>query len=177
MNRNVLGNIIDSFKGESARRAEQFRRGILDLQQALTIIEEIRLPVISAIKGACVGGGMDLICATDMRFCSADAFFTIKETELGITADVGTLQRLQSVMPSGLAREIANSRRPVEAAEAASCGFINRVYPSPDEQIAGVRELARGIAQHSPLAVSGTKVMLNYSRDHTVADSLNYVAS
>ena len=177
MDRDVFGHIIDSFEGEPARRAEQFRRGILDLQQALSVIEEIRMPVISAIQGACIGGGMDLVCATDMRFCSADAFFTIKETELGITADVGTLQRLQSVMPSGLAREIAYSSRPLDAAEAASCGFINKVYPRTDELIAAVRELARAIAQHSPLAVSGTKVMLNYSRDHSVADSLNYVAT
>ena len=94
MDRDVFGHIIDSFEGEPARRAEQFRRGILDLQQALSVIEEIRMPVISAIQGACIGGDMDLICATDMRFCSADAFFMIKETELGITADVRTLQRL-----------------------------------------------------------------------------------
>jgi enoyl-CoA hydratase len=92
MDRDVFGHIIDSFEGEPARRVEQFRRGILDLQQALSVIEEIRMPVISAIQGAYIGGDMDLICATDMRFCSADAFFMIKETELGITADVGTLQ-------------------------------------------------------------------------------------
>ena len=80
-------------------------------------------------------------------------------------------------MPSGLAREIAYSSRPLDAAEAASCSFINQVYPRTDELIAAARELARAIAQHSPLAVSGTKVMLNYNRDHSVADSLNYVAT
>ena len=79
-------------------------------------------------------------------------------------------------MPSGLARKIAYSSRPIEAAEAASCCFINRAYPSTDELMAAVRELARGIAQHSPVAVSGTKVMLNYSRDHSVADRRHYVA-
>ncbi len=90
MDLEVFNHMIAAFKGEPARRAEQFRRGVLDLRRAFNILEEIRMPVISAIQGVCIGGGMDLICATNMRFCCDDAFFTIKETELGITADVGT---------------------------------------------------------------------------------------
>ena len=135
------------------------------------------MPVISVIQGACIGGGVDMICATDMRFCTANAFFNIKETSLGITADVGTLQRIQHVMPSGLARELAYSSRNLEAAEAETCGFVNKVFKDHQEMHTAVRQLATDIAKHSPMAVHGTKAMLNYSRDHSVEDSLNHMAT
>jgi enoyl-CoA hydratase len=135
------------------------------------------MPVISAIQGACIGGGVDMICATDMRFCTSNAYFNIKETALGITADVGTLQRIQHVMPSGLARELAYSSRNMDALEAQSCGFVNKVYADQEEMLTAVRALATDIASHSPLAVHGTKTMLNYSRDHSVQDSLNHMAT
>jgi enoyl-CoA hydratase len=135
------------------------------------------MPVISAIQGACTGGGVDMICATDMRFCTENAFFNIKETSLGITADVGTLQRIQHVMPSGLARELAFTSRNLEAAEAEACGFVNKVFKDHEALLAAVRHLAANIAKHSPMAVHGTKAMLNYSRDHSVEDSLNHMAT
>ena len=162
---------------EPARAAEKSRRWILDMQEAFTTLEKARVPVIAAIQGACIGGGVDMICATDMRFCTANAFFNIKETELGITADVGTLQRIQHVMPSGLARELAYSSRNLGADEALSSGFVNKVYADQDEMLKAVRALASDIAKHSPLAVHGTKEMLNYSRDHSVQDSLNHMAT
>ena len=162
---------------EPARAAEKSRRWILDMQEAFTSLEKARMPVIAAVQGACIGGGVDMICAADMRFCTADAFFTIKETELGITADVGTLQRIQHVMPSGLARELAYSSRKLGADEARASGFVNRVYADQEEMLAAVRTLASDIAKHSPLAVHGTKEMLNYSRDHSVQDSLNHMAT
>lgn len=177
MDLEVLSNLGGNPGDEPARRAEQARRWILSLQDTFTQLETARMPIISAIQGACIGGGVDMICATDMRFCTANALFNIKETELGITADVGTLQRIQHVMPSGLARELAYSSRNLGAAEALSCGFVNKVYDTQEEMLTAVRALATAIARHSPMAVHGTKEMLNYSRDHSVQDSLNHMAT
>ena len=174
-------SVFDSLGGdpnhEPARAAEKSRRWILEMQEAFTTIEKARMPVISAVQGACIGGGVDMICASDMRFCTANAFFNIKETELGITADVGTLQRIQHVMPSGLARELAFSSRNLGAEEALACGFVNKVYATQEAMLEAVHALAADIAMHSPLAVHGTKEMLNYSRDHSVQDSLNHMAT
>lgn len=177
MDLSILGDLERDDGVEPARAAEKLRRWILSLQNTFTTLEKARMPVISAIQGACIGGGVDMICATDMRFCTEDAFFNIKETSLGITADVGTLQRIQHVMPSGLARELAYSSRNLEAAEAESCGFVNKVFADHKGMLVAVRQLATAIAKHSPVAVYGTKAMLNYSRDHSVEDSLNHMAT
>lgn len=177
MDLEVLSNMGGNPDNEPARRAEQTRRWILSLQETFTQLEAARMPIIAAIQGACIGGGVDMVCATDMRFCTANAYFNIKETELGITADVGTLQRIQHVMPSGLARELAYSSRNLGAEEALACGFVNKVYETQEEMLVAVRALATDIARHSPMAVHGTKKMLNFSRDHSVQDSLNYMAT
>ncbi len=177
MDLEVLSNMGGNPDDEPARRAEQTRRWILSLQNTFTQLETARMPIISAIQGACIGGGVDMVCATDMRFCTANAYFNIKETELGITADVGTLQRIQHVMPSGLARELAYTSRNLGAEEALVCGFVNKVYETQEEMLDAVRALATDIARHSPMAVHGTKKMLNYSRDHSVQDSLNHMAT
>jgi enoyl-CoA hydratase len=177
MDLSILSDLEQDNSIEPARAAEKSRRWILSLQRAFTALEMARMPVISVIQGACIGGGVDMICATDMRFCTANAFFNIKETSLGITADVGTLQRIQHVMPSGLARELAYSSRNLEAAEAQTCGFVNKVFKDHQEMLTAVRQLATDIAKHSPMAVHGTKAMLNYSRDHSVEDSLNHMAT
>ena len=162
---------------EPARAAEKQRRWIMALQDVFSALEKSRMPVISAIQGACIGGGVDMICATDIRLCTSNAFFNIKETELGITADIGTLQRILHVMPSGLARELAYTSRNFAADEALKCGFVNNVYDSQEEMLNAAHQLARSIAKHSPMAVNGVKEMLNYSRDHSVADSLNHMAT
>ena len=162
---------------EPARAAEKQRRWIMALQDVFTALEKARMPVISAIQGACIGGGVDMICATDIRLCTHDAFFNIKETELGITADVGTLQRILHVMPSGMARELAYTSRNFGADEALKCGFVNNVYDSQEEMVSAAHKLARSMAKHSPMAVNGVKEMLNYSRDHSVSDSLNHMAT
>ena len=177
MDLEVFDSMDDDKDLEPSRSAEKKRRWILKLQDAFTALEKARMPVIAAVQGACIGGGVDMICATDMRFCTSNAFFNIKETELGITADVGTLQRIEKVMPSGLARELAYTSRDLDATEAKSCGFINKVFGSQDEMLTEVRQLAATIAKHSPMAVNGVKEMLNYSREHTVAESLNYMAT
>jgi enoyl-CoA hydratase len=133
--------------------------------------------VLAAIHGACIGGGVDLICACDMRYCSADAFFSIKEIDIGMTADVGTLQRLPKIIGDGMARELAYTGRKVTGEEAREIGLVNRVFASPDALQAGVMEIAATIAAKSPLSIRGIKEMIVYARDHSVADGLNYIAT
>ena len=150
---------------------------ILDMQDTLTSLERCRKPVLAAIHGACVGGGIDLITCADMRYGSADAFFIIKEIDIGMTADVGTLQRLPKLVGEGMARELAYTGRKVDAEEARQIGLINRVFATREALYAGVQDIARMIAAKSPLAIRGTKEMITYARDHSVADGLNYIAT
>ncbi len=165
------------FNGEAGRRAEAMRRLVQQLQACFSVLEEIRMPVITAIQGGCIGGALDLVCASDMRFCTTDAFFTVKETELGMTADLGTLQRLPQLIAPGLARELAYTGRKMLAAEAQTSGFVNQVYADPQQMLDGVMQIAAQIAERSPLAVTGCKQMINYARDHSTADSLSYMAT
>lgn len=160
-----------------ARRAEQFRLLIKRLQGNLSALEQCRKPVLAAVHRGCVGGGVDMICCADMRYCSADAYFTIKEIDLGMTADVGTLQRLPRIIGDGMVREMTYTGRQVGAEEALRLGLVNRVYPDHEALLEGVMAIAREIATKSPLAVRGCKEMLLYSRDHSVQDALNYVAT
>lgn len=159
------------------RSREALRRVILDLQDTLSSLERCRKPVLAAVHGGCIGGGMDLITCADMRYCSADAYFTIKEIDIGMTADVGTLQRLPRLVGEGIARELAYTGRRLEAEEARQIGLVNRVFESRDALHAGVQAIAASIAAKSPLAIRGTKEMISYARDHSVADSLNYIAT
>ncbi|MFN3886575.1 MAG: crotonase/enoyl-CoA hydratase family protein [Aquabacterium sp.] len=171
----LQGQIKDNCDG---RMREKLRQLILELQDTLTSIERCRKPVIAAIHGGCIGGGVDLISCTDMRYCSADAYFTIKEIDIGMVADVGTLQRLPKLIGNqGIVREMAYTGRRVEAAEAREIGLVNRVFDSREALQAGVREVAAQVAAKSPLSIRGTKEMLNYSRDHSVADGLNHIAT
>ena len=160
-----------------ARTRENLRQVILDLQDTLTAIERCRKPVLAAIHGACVGGAIDLVSCCDMRYASKDAVFSIKEVDIGMTADVGTLQRLPKIISPAVVRELAYTARSIDALEAERVGLVNRVYSSIDTLRAGVMEIAASIAAKSPLAIRGTKEMLNYARDHSVADGLNYIAS
>ncbi|MBK7049381.1 MAG: crotonase/enoyl-CoA hydratase family protein [Rhodoferax sp.] len=159
------------------RTREALRRLILDMQDTLTSLERCRKPVLAAIHGGCVGGGIDLITCADMRYCSQDAYFTIKEIDIGMTADVGTLQRLPKLVGEGITRELAYTGRKCEAQEARQIGLVNRVFETREALYAGVREIAATIAAKSPLSIRGTKEMITYARDHSVADSLNYIAT
>jgi enoyl-CoA hydratase len=177
MDLSVFQNMGASFTGEPGRRAEKARRHILQLQDAFNALEESRIPVLVATHGGVIGGAVDMICACDSRYCTQDAFFCIKETEIGMTADVGTLQRLPHLIPQGLARELAYTGRKMMAEEAKSCGLVNQIFPNQDAMLKAVIKIAQTIANHSPLAVAGCKAMLNYSRDHSVSDSLDYMAT
>jgi len=170
----VRAEIADACEG---RAREKLRRLILDLQDTLTSIERCRKPVLAAIHGACIGGGVDLICCADMRYASSDATFSIREIDIGMTADVGTLQRLPKLIPPAVVRELSYTGRTFPAAEALAMGLCNRVFDSPEALRQGVGEIAATIAAKSPLSIRGIKEMLNYSRDHSVADGLNYIAT
>ncbi len=162
---------------DPARSRERLRHLILDLQACLTSIERCRKPVLAAIHGACIGGALDLVTCCDMRYAAADAVFSVREVDVGMTADVGTLQRLPRLVPDGVARELAYTGRNLGSQEAQAIGLVNRVFDSQEALVAGVTSLAHEIAGKSPLAIRGTKEMLNYGRDHSVADGLNYVAT
>ena len=159
------------------RTREALRRVILDLQDTLTSLERCRKPVLAAIHGGCIGGGIDLVTCADMRYASSDAYFTIKEIDIGITADVGTLQRLPKLVGEGIVRELAYTGRKFDAAEAKEMGLVNRVFESREALYSGVHEIAAAIAAKSPLSIRGTKEMITYARDHTVADGLNHIAT
>jgi enoyl-CoA hydratase len=175
---NMLMALGEKIKdADQARQQEKLRHVILDLQDTLTAIERCRKPVIAAIHGACVGGAIDLITCCDMRYASTDAYFSIKEIDIGMTADVGTLQRLPKIINPAIVRELAYTGRQITADEAFNIGLVNGVFTSPEALTIAVNEVAITIAAKSPLAIRGTKEMLNYARDHTVADGLNYVAT
>jgi len=159
------------------RRQEHLRQMIIELQDSVTAIERCRKPVIAAIHGACMGGGVDLITACDMRYATADARFSIREVDLAIVADTGTLQRLPRIIGDGLFRELAYTGLEFDGEKAHSMGLVNKVFPDQTALLVGVGELATDIAAKSPLAIRGIKESLIYSRDHTVAEGLNYVAT
>ena len=162
---------------EAGRRGERSRRHIARLQDSFSVIERVRMPVIAAIQGACIGWGVDMISACDMRYCTSDAFFCIQEINIGMTADVGTLQRLPKLIPEGVCRELAYTGRRMPAAEAKSVGLVNEVFPDQETMLDAVHEVATEIAEKSPLAVWGTKQMINYARDHSTSDSLDHIAT
>ncbi|WP_372501151.1 crotonase/enoyl-CoA hydratase family protein (plasmid) [Tistrella mobilis] len=174
----MLGAMKDEVAdGCDGRRGEKLRRQILDIQDTVTSVERCRKPVIAAVNGPCVGGGIDLITACDMRYAAEDAWFSVKEVDMGLAADVGTLQRLPKIVGEGMARELAYTARKVTAAEAEAMQLINRRFPTVDALNEGVQAIAAGIAAKSPLAIRGTKEMITYVRDHSVADGLNYIAT
>jgi len=173
----LLAQVGAQLGKDVGRNAEQLWRKILSLQASFNAVDHCRKPVIAAIQGYCLGGAIDLISACDMRYCSADARFSIKEIDMGMAADVGTLQRLPRIIGDGMMRELAYTGRTLDGAEAQAIGLVNRVYENPKALTEGVNELARQIAEKSPLAIRGTKEMIRYMRDHRVDDGLEYIAT
>lgn len=177
MDLSVFGKPGPYKDAEIGRRRAHLRTDIMRMQECFTAFERARMPVIAAIQGGCIGAGVDMVTACDMRYATADAFFCIQEINIGLTADVGTLQRLPKLIAPGIARELSYTGRRMPAAEAKQCGLVNEVYATHAEMLAGVMAVAREIAGKSPLAIAGTKEMLNYARDHSVADGLNHNAT
>ncbi len=169
---------LASDEGEEVGRVQaRLMRSIQKLQRSFTCLEQSRIPVVVAIQGACIGAGLDMVCACDMRYCTRDAFFTIHEINLGMTADVGTFPRLTKLLPDGPLRELAYTGRKLEAGKAGHFGFVNEVFENHEEMMEAVMQTAREIAAKSPLAIWGSKEMITYARDHTTADSLRHVAT
>jgi len=167
----------DGRSTELGRKRAHLRETALLLQGTFTALEQARMPVLAAVHGGCIGGAVDLVTACDLRYASADAFFVIQEINIGMTADVGTLQRLPKIIPEGIARELAYVGGRLPAARAYEVGLVNRVFDDHAALVEGTLEVAAQIATKSPLAVWGSKEMITYSRDHSVADSLNYIAT
>eukprot|EP01079_Euglenida_sp_SAG-EU17-18_P002847 gene2847-562_t len=168
--------LAPSSGSDPARNAFWILDLVRPLQASFTAVESCRKPVISAIHGACIGGGIDLISATDVRYCTADCYFQIKEVDIGMAADVGTLNRLPHIIGNhSLMRELAYTGRKMDAREALSFGLVSKVLGTQQEMMAAALSLAADIASKSPVGVQGTKVNLNYAKDHTVEDSLNHI--
>jgi enoyl-CoA hydratase len=146
------------------------------MQHTMTAIARCPKPVIAAVHGYCIGAGVDLITACDMRLASVDALFSVRETRMGMVADVGTLQRLPRILNPGLVAELAFTGRDVEADEARQMGLVNRVFPDAQSLHAGALELANSIAANSPLAVQGSKAVLAAGEHMSVDQALDYVA-
>ena len=176
-----LANFVQSDsngeKKDPARVRETFYHEVLELQDTFSALEECRMPTIAAIQGACVGGAIDMAAACDMRYCSKDAFFKIAEVDIGIAADVGTLQRLPTLMPLAAVRELSYTGRRFDAGEAKKLGLVNEVFDSRDELNEEVIKIAKTIANKSPLVTRVIKKQINYARDHSVKESLDYHAA
>lgn len=172
-----LGGELGAAQGEAGRRHARLRSNAKVLQWSFTALEKARVPVVAAVQGGVIGGAVDLVTACDIRYASADAFFCVQEINIGMTADVGTLQRLGTVVPEGFAREMAFTGRRYPAQRAYEVGLVQEVFADPDALVEGALATAREIAGKSPLAVWGTKVAMNYARDHSVDDSLEQIAT
>uniref|UniRef100_A0A023FI95 Delta(3,5)-Delta(2,4)-dienoyl-CoA isomerase, mitochondrial n=1 Tax=Amblyomma cajennense TaxID=34607 RepID=A0A023FI95_AMBCJ len=181
-----LASMANTFTTESpdgeeldvARKARRMHALITSYQQTFTSLEKCNKPVIAAVHNGCIGGGVDMVTACDIRYCTTDAYFQVKEVDLGLAADVGTLQRLPRVIGNAsLVNELVFTARKMEAPEAFQAGLVSRVFPDKGQMMAAALDVAKQIASKSPVAVQGSKVHLVYSRDHSVEEGLNYMAA
>ena len=173
---NGVANIPKEKRPDNARIGEALYRSARELQEYISKLEKIRVPVIAAIHGGCIGGAVDLVTACDIRLATTDAFFCIQEINIGMAADVGTLQRLPRIIPDSKMRELAYTGRRMLADEAKESGLVSDVYNSQEEVVNAAKEMANEIAKKSPIAIYGLKALMNYSRDHTISDSLDFNA-
>ncbi|MBK1612879.1 enoyl-CoA hydratase [Rubrivivax gelatinosus] len=157
----------------SARQRLAFQDSLRQLMRCFDVLESARFPVIAAVQGGCLGGALDLAAACDLRVCSADAFFSVQEIQIGMAADLGVLQRLPKIVPPGVAREMAYTGERVAAERALAIGLVNAVLPDAAATLDHALTLAAAIAAKSPLAIAGSKRALNYAVDHPTADALD----
>lgn len=173
----LVQSLFPTAGSEPGRSRAALMQTIEAMQATFSCLDRARMPVIAAIQGGCIGAGVDMISACDMRYCTADAFFSIHEINIGMTADVGTFPRLPHLIPQGIVRELAYTGRRLPAVRAREVGLVNEVYDSHEAMMIAVMATAAEIAARSPLAVWGSKEMINYARDHTIADGLSRVAT
>ena len=166
---------VTSEKTDRHVAAEKFRSDIKQIQSSFNALEESRLPVLFACHGGVIGGAIDMISAGDIRWCTQDAFFCIQETNIAMTADVGTFPRLQRYIPEGWVKQLAYTGERMSGAKAKEIGLVNDVFDTKEEMMNHVMGVAQEIAKKSPLAVTGCKVLINYGRDHSTADTLDYI--
>jgi enoyl-CoA hydratase len=172
-----MGGELGAGDAEAGRRHARLRSNAKVLQWSFTALEKARVPVIAAVQGGVIGGAVDLVTACDIRYASSEAFFCVQEINIGMTADVGTLQRIGKVVNEGFAREMAYTGRRYPAQRLHEVGLVQQVFPDHEALLAGALETAREIASKSPLAIWGTKVAMNYARDHGVDDALDQIAT
>lgn len=172
-----LGSVVNDDELDTARKSVMMFKTIKQFQNSFMEIEKCPKPVIAAIHGPCVGGGTNMVTFADIRYCTQDAWFQVKEAALGLCADVGALQRLPKLIGSqSLVRELCFTARKVDSNEAGQCGFVSKVFDDKESMMSAVIALAESIAVMSPVAVQGTKINLNYARDHSVEEGLDFVA-
>ena len=145
---------------------------LTDMQATFTRLENLRIPVIMAIHGGCIGGAVDMVTAGCIRYATQDAFFCIQEINIGMVADVGTLQRLPKLIPLGVVKELAYTGRRLPAQKALALGLVNEVFDTPQALLAAAMQCATEIAAKPPVAIWGTKQVIHYARDHSVDDAL-----
>jgi enoyl-CoA hydratase len=172
---NVLADVMAG--GTSAKPRSDFHTKLKSMQQSITAVADCRTPTIAAIQGWCIGGGVDLISAVDIRYASADAKFSVREVKLSIVADVGSLARLPYILSDGHLRELALTGKDIDAARAEKIGLVNDVFPDAEATLAAAHETAAEIAANSSLVVRGIKDVLDEQRTADVAASLRYVAA
>ena len=172
------GMALDTFSGSITLddQSPEGRAAIFDLlagmQATFTHLETLRIPVIAAIQGGCIGGAVDMVTACCLRYATADAFFCIQEINIGMVADVGTLQRLPKLIPLAVVKELAYTGRKLGATKALAYGLVNEVFDTPEALLAGALQCAKEIAAKPPVAIWGTKQAVHYARDHSVDDAL-----
>ncbi|MDX1903330.1 MAG: crotonase/enoyl-CoA hydratase family protein [Thermonemataceae bacterium] len=162
---------------EIGRASEKVYHFIKKLQASINAVEQCPKPVIACIHGACVGAGVDLASACDLRYASAEAYFSVKEVDMGIIADLGTLQRLPKIIPAGIAAELSYTARPMNAQEAEKYGLVNRVFENKENLLSEVQKIAEAISEKSPLVVRGIKKTLLYSQNHHTNEGLEFIAN
>lgn len=171
----ALGPVLTD--GASARPRADFHAKILDMQKAISAVADCRTPTVASVHGWCIGGGVDLISAVDIRYASADAKFSVREVKLAIVADVGTLARLPRILTDGHLRELALTGKDIDAARAEKIGLVNEVLPDADASLQAAHATAAEIAANPPLTVAGVKDVLDQQRISDVSESLRYVAA
>ena len=172
MSLDVFGDDAAALATGTPRARLAFQTSLRRLMESFTALDAARFPVICAVQGGCVGGGLDLATACDIRVCSADAFFTVQEIAIGMAADLGVLQRLPKLVPAGVAREMAYTGERLGAERALAVGLVNAVLPDAQALLDHATALARKIAAKSPLAIAGSKLALNHARDHATDAAL-----